>query len=109
VSTGWGWRCRTCSSNETIDGFDCADAAKVLPWAPALGVLGRAMNGSSEYQFKRWGCGTVIDLEWFAAHGDHALAVVDEYGRANGQCTHWLRSGPCALGEGHEGEHATWP
>ena len=36
-----------------------------------------------------------VNLEWFAKHKGHRLAVVDEYGRLDGDCGEYFRCAGC--------------
>ena len=113
MSCSYDIRCLDCSVDVGFDINHGKDAmVKVLAMRGELTALAKRMAhirdlwlGGQHHDLPAWIC-------WFAEHGEHRLAVFDEYGREMDQCRDWhicptcKHSSPCALQEKHAGEHA---
>jgi len=109
------------SCNYDVLCLDCEDTAGVsyerrpgairalIRHAVAIGALAplTAEEDTVGLSVSAPGPGGSVDIGWFAAHQDHRLVVVDEYGRIEGLCGE--HAGPaherCRLLPGHSGPH----
>ena len=127
VSTSYDVHCLDCNVSA---GFDEATRANVemhalatngpalkrlaKVWAETLAALhvggGRAWLEPSIRFRDTWGW--AFNAAWWTEHGDHKLAVIDEYGRIDDECAAFFPCGACGhikackRPRGHEGEHA---
>jgi hypothetical protein len=118
MSCDWNVYCVTCKSEH---GFSDANHQEALMWklcrnAKAIGGLAELVRDESYDVAISTPYGT-IEPSWFAAHADHELVPIDEYGKLATECGSYSfeecddcarRNGRrhCARPAGHEGAHS---
>lgn len=114
MSCDWDVYCVDCKSHLGVGDCNHGDAymRQLVAVGPQLGkfaVDAKAIRMCTEVSFEPSIVGAYrFDLDWFAIHGEHHLAPIDEYGRLDAQCWQHVvcecgHKHACKLNKGHEG------
>jgi hypothetical protein len=99
MSCYWHIQCLTCGVRNSFYNANHADRAMaiIVKHAKAIAALApflEEIDRETTIEFGILNEGA-IDVAWFAAHQDHDLRPINEYGQLFGQCVEYVECGSC--------------